>query len=107
MCTNLNIFTKFVVSQDIFHRYSVPINDVELGALMRLDNPRNGSTIQYPFFIRKYHPDGPLIKTVILNLNDSFELISYLLKSPWSRVHPIYEQLIQKQHAKVIIIMRE
>ncbi|CAF3862527.1 unnamed protein product [Rotaria sordida] len=73
----------FSTLQNIFHHYSVPINDIELGTLIRLDNPRNGSKIQYPFFIRKYHPDGPIIKI-----------------SPWLRIHPIYEQLIQKQHAK-------
>ncbi|CAF4274339.1 unnamed protein product [Rotaria sp. Silwood2] len=73
----------FSTLQNIFHHYSVPINDIELGTLIRLDNPRNGSKIQYPFFIRKYHPDGPVIRI-----------------SPWSRVHPIYEELIQKQHAK-------
>ncbi|CAF3598885.1 unnamed protein product [Rotaria sp. Silwood1] len=76
----------FSTLQDIFHHYSVPINDIELGTLIRLDNPHNGSKILYPFFIRKYHPNGPVMKN-----------------SPWSRVHPIYEQLIQKQHEKVII----
>jgi len=42
------------------------------------------------------------MKSVIWNLYDLFRFILYLLKNPWSRVHPIYEQLIQKQHAKVI-----
>ncbi|CAF4296416.1 unnamed protein product [Rotaria socialis] len=73
----------FLTIQNILQHYSVPINDEELGLLVRLDNPHNGSNIQYPFFIRKYHPDGPLMKS-----------------SPWSRVHPAYEQLIQKLHSK-------
>ncbi|CAF2265210.1 unnamed protein product [Rotaria magnacalcarata] len=73
----------FLKLQDILQHYSVPINDAELGLLVRLDNPHNGSNIQYPFFIRKYHPDGPLMKS-----------------SPWLRVHPVYEQLIQKLRLK-------
>ncbi|CAF1213655.1 unnamed protein product [Adineta steineri] len=74
---------NFSVLQNIFDYYSIPINEEELRTLVRLDDRHNGSKVQYPFFIRKYHPDGPVIKT-----------------SPWTRVHPVYEQLVQKQYTK-------
>ncbi|CAF1005358.1 unnamed protein product [Adineta ricciae] len=73
----------FSILRDILNQYAVPVSEDELGALVRLDDPRNGSRVQYPFFIRKYHPDGPVIRI-----------------SPWLRVHPIYEQIVQKQYAK-------
>ncbi|UJR31026.1 hypothetical protein I4U23_018535 [Adineta vaga] len=76
-------FIDFSVLQDILSQYSIPVTGEELGVLIRLDDPRNGSKIQYPFFIRKYHPDGPVIRI-----------------SPWLRVHPIYEQIVQKQYNK-------
>ncbi|CAF4235181.1 unnamed protein product, partial [Adineta steineri] len=74
---------NFSVLQNIFDYYAIPINEEELRTLVRLDDRHNGSKIQYPFFIRKYHPDGPVIKI-----------------SPWTRVHPVYEQLVQKQYTK-------
>lgn len=40
------------------------MTDVEFSSLIRADNPRNGSKVQYPFFLRKFHPDGSTMKSV-------------------------------------------
>ncbi|CAF1001810.1 unnamed protein product [Didymodactylos carnosus] len=80
-CTGLIYFSALL---DIFQRYSIPITEKELGALVRKDNPDNSSKIHYPFFIKKYRPNAKESKN----------------KSPWSIVHPIYDQLINRYHMK-------